>query len=246
MPTTWRNSSSPPLPPPSMSAPITSHIHSRTSQGTLPCSTLSSAAWMLPRTFSSPPTTPSPISPCAVATTIPTTSSTHKKDKTITPSNGSERTKQKIAKLQRKTTRRKENYNNTITKRIVDSSSFIGVETLNITGMFRNKHLAYALSDASMGQILEMIKYKSAWYGRKVQAIDQYTASSKRCHCCGHIEHDFSLSITRWTCPQCGVVHDRDINAAKNILYYALCACYGDTEGTKIFNTYLANNQKAA
>ena len=63
-----------------------------------------------------------------------------------------------------------------------------------------------------------MLKYKVTWYGRKIVVIDQYFPSSKLCNICGWKYQDLDLSIREWTCPECGSKHDRDINAAKNIL----------------------------
>ena len=145
----------------------------------------------------------------------------HKKDKTIIPSKSYEKTKLKLAKLQRDITNKRSDYNHKVTTDIVSKASFIGVETLNVKGMFRNKHLAYALSDAAMGQILSNLQYKSQWFDTELKHIDMWTPSSKRCSSCGYIMPKMPLNIREWTCPECGEHHDRDINAAKNILWYA-------------------------
>lgn len=125
------------------------------------------------------------------------------------------------ARLQRKIARRREYENHHITTEIVSNHSYIAVETLNVSGMFRNWHLANALSDAAMGTILAMINYKSQWYNRELHAINRWTSSSKRCSCCGYILPKLSLSVREWTCPVCKTHHDRDENASKNILYYS-------------------------
>ena len=83
------------------------------------------------------------------------------------------------AKLERKIARQRNHYNNEMTTEIVANNNLIGVESLRIRNMFRNRHLAYALSDAAMGSVLEMIKYKSEWYGRECKEINQWTPSSK-------------------------------------------------------------------
>lgn len=147
----------------------------------------------------------------------------HKKNTELQPSGRYLRTKQKMALLDRKIARKRELWNHEITKSIIARYGFIGVESLNITGMFRNKHLSNALSDAGMGQVLAMLNYKAQWYGRTLQAIGQWTPSSKRCsHCKHYIKTNLTLSVRQWTCPECGTHHDRDINAAKNILDYAI------------------------
>lgn len=148
----------------------------------------------------------------------------HKTDKIIQPSKSYQRTQQKISRLNRKIAQRRTYYNNVITRKIVEDNAFIGVETLNVKGMFKNKHLAKSLADAAIGDILRMLKYKSDWHNRIIQPIDMWIPSSKRCSNCGYIMKSMPLNIRDWTCPQCGVHHDRDINAAKNIKYFALLA----------------------
>lgn len=88
--------------------------------------------------------------------------------------------------------------------------------------MMANHRLAYALSDAAMYDVLNKLSYKSLWYDRTITAIGQFDPSSQRCSNCGY-QNPFvkKLSVRIWTCPCCGSCHDRDINAAKNILWYA-------------------------
>jgi putative transposase len=69
------------------------------------------------------------------------------------------------------------------------------------------------------GEFVRRLEYKAVWYGRTLSKIDRWYPSSKRCHACGHLlDATLPLDVRQWTCPQCGVCHDRDINAAKNIL----------------------------
>lgn len=145
-----------------------------------------------------------------------------KEYRNLQPSKRYLNTKLAHAKLERKIARQRNHYNNVITTEIVANSNLIGIETLKVTNMFRNKHLAYALSDAAMGSILQMIKYKSEWYKRECKEINQWTPSSKECNVCGYRYKKLTLSVRKWTCPECGTMHDRDINAAKNILKYAV------------------------
>lgn len=132
--------------------------------------------------------------------------------------------RKQLSRLRRKVADRRNDYNNKITKEIVMEHGFIAVETLQVSNMFRNKHLAYALSDVAMGDILAKIAYKSAWYGRVLSPIDRWSPSSKRCSCCGYVRPKMTLSVREWTCPECKTFHDRDVNAAKNILYYGILA----------------------
>jgi putative transposase len=94
----------------------------------------------------------------------------------------------------------------------------ICIEDLNLRGMLKNHSLARAISDASIGQAARMLEEKAARYGKTVVKIDRWFPSSKTCSDCGHIVESLPLSIREWACPECGTVHDRDENAAENIL----------------------------
>lgn len=145
-----------------------------------------------------------------------------KSDDALEPSKSYEQTKLSMAKMERRIAWQRDYWNHHITRSIVESASFIGVESLNVKGMFRNRHLANALSDAAMGDILQKLGYKAGWYGRQIQAIGQWEPSSKRCNDCGYVMPAMPLSVREWDCPMCGAHHDRDINAARNIRDIAL------------------------
>ena len=102
--------------------------------------------------------------------------------------------------------------------RIVRANQIIAVESLNVRGMMANGKIARAVADASFGELLRMIKYKAGWYGRTHLEISQWFPSSKTCSGCGHVLDELNLRVREWTCPKCGIKHDRDQNAAKNIL----------------------------
>ncbi|MGM9629306.1 RNA-guided endonuclease InsQ/TnpB family protein [Butyricicoccus sp.] len=122
-----------------------------------------------------------------------------------------------LAKAHRKVTRKRIYHNNNTTTTLVSSYQGIGVESLNVSGMMHNKHLAKSIADVAFSTILEQIKYKSDWYQRTCVPINQFFPSSKKCHNCGFIFHGLTLSMRDWTCPRCQTHHDRDINAAINI-----------------------------
>ena len=84
--------------------------------------------------------------------------------------------------------------------------------------LVKNRKLAIAISDASWGKIVRQLAYKCQWYGRELVKIDRWFPSSKRCGNCGHIVEKMPLNVREWDCPKCGVHHDRDLNAAQNIL----------------------------
>ena len=89
---------------------------------------------------------------------------------------------------------------------------------LAVKNMIKNPKLALAISDASWCELVRQLEYKCKWYGRTLIKIDRWFPSSKRCGNCGHIVDKMPLNIREWDCPNSGTHHDRDINAAKNIL----------------------------
>ncbi len=93
----------------------------------------------------------------------------------------------------------------------------IAIEDLAVRNMMRNHSLARAIGDASWWELRSMLEYKAEWYGRQVVAIDRFYPSSKTCSACGAIVEKLQLNVRAWTC-RCGAHHDRDVNAAKNIL----------------------------
>lgn len=94
----------------------------------------------------------------------------------------------------------------------------IYLEDLNVRGLVKNHHLARVLSDAAIGMASRMLEAKAARYGKTVVKIDRFYPSSKTCSACGHRLDALPLAVRDWTCPGCGTGHDRDVNAAKNIL----------------------------
>ena len=109
-----------------------------------------------------------------------------------------------------------------LSKYLVETYDTIAMETLNIKGMLQNKRWAPKLQKIGLYKLTTMIKYKSEWYGKKFIQIDQFYPSSKKCNNCGYQKNDLTLDIRQWTCPKCGQTHQRDINAAKNILKKAI------------------------
>lgn len=97
----------------------------------------------------------------------------------------------------------------------------IGLEDLNIKGMITNHKLAKAISDAGWGQFVTRLEYKGELYGCELHRVNRFFPSSKRCSNCGYIKENLTLQIREWDCPECSAHHDRDINAAINILKFS-------------------------
>ena len=128
-----------------------------------------------------------------------------------------ERIRKRIAKLYQRITNIRNDHLNKVSWQIVRDNGTIVLEDLNIKGMMKNHCLAKSVADVSLADLVRMIKYKAAWYGRTVLQVDRWFPSSKTCAECGYIKQDLTLSDREWVCPRCGVKHDRDLNAANNI-----------------------------
>ena len=127
--------------------------------------------------------------------------------------------KVRLARLHEKISNIRKDSLHKLSRSLVDENQIIVTESLNVKGMLKNHHLARSISDASWSELTRQIEYKSRWYGRKYIKIDTFYASSQTCSNCGHKEQRVkNLAVRAWTCPKCSVTHDRDFNAAFNIL----------------------------
>jgi putative transposase len=124
----------------------------------------------------------------------------------------------KVAKVHQEITDARKDFLHKLTTQLVRENQTIAVENLAVKNMLRNHKLAQAISDASWGELIRQLEYKCQWYGRNLVKIDRWFPSSKTCGHCGHIVEKLPLNIREWDCPNCGTKHDRDINAARNIL----------------------------
>jgi putative transposase len=124
----------------------------------------------------------------------------------------------KIARLHARVKDTRTDYLNKVTTDLVRRFDIIALEDLNVRGMGQNHALARALSDAALGGFRRMLEYKCGWYGRELRLADRFAPSSKRCSDCGWTLEDLPLGVRAWDCPRCGEHHDRDVNAARNIL----------------------------
>jgi putative transposase len=111
----------------------------------------------------------------------------------------------------------------------------IGIEELNVKGMLANSRLARTIIDMGWSELRRQLEYKSAWRGGQVMVADRWYPSSKTCSDCGHRLRALDLGIRQWTCPSCGAMHDRDVNAAINLknmaVSFTVSACGGESAG---------------
>ena len=123
----------------------------------------------------------------------------------------------KVAKHHEKVANMRKDFQHKLTTRLVVENQAIGIESLHVRGMVRNRRLAKSISDAGWGEALRQLKYKSEWHGRRLEAKDRFYPSSKTTNCCGAYLVDLRLPDREIVCPDCGQIWDRDLNAALNL-----------------------------
>ena len=133
-------------------------------------------------------------------------------------SNNRYKQRQKVAKVHAQITDSRKDFLHKLTTQLVNENQTIVVEDLAIKSMVKSHKLAQSISDASWGELIRQLAYKCQWYGRELIKLDRWFPSSKRCGSCGHIIDKMPLDVRKWNCPKCKTTHDRDINAAHNIL----------------------------
>ncbi|MBW5485482.1 IS200/IS605 family element transposase accessory protein TnpB [Streptomyces bambusae] len=141
---------------------------------------------------------------------------------------GANRTKarHKVAKIHARIADRRRDHLHKLTTRLVRENQTLVIEDLTVRNMVKNHALARAISDAAWAEFRSMLEYKAQWYGRDIVAVDRFFPSSRLCSNCGTLARSMPLHVRTWTC-DCGTIHDRDVNAAKNLLAagLAVSAC---------------------
>lgn len=133
-----------------------------------------------------------------------------------------ERTRLRLARQHARVVNQRKDWLHKITTYLVRNYDLLSLEDLNVRGMTKNHSLAKAITNVAFGEFNRQIVYKSQMYGKQIYRVDRYFPSSKTCSACGCIQEKMPLLVREWTCPDCGTHHDRDINAAQNLLRQAM------------------------
>ena len=133
-----------------------------------------------------------------------------------------ERTRLRLARQHDRVANQRKDWLHKITTYLVRNYDVIALEDLNVRGMVKNHNLAKAITNVSFGEFNRQIEYKSQMYGKQIYRVDRFFPSSKTCSNCGCVQEKMPLHVREWTCPDCGAHHDRDINAATNLLRQAM------------------------
>ncbi len=136
-------------------------------------------------------------------------------------SKGREKARILLARQHEKVANQREDFLHKTSRLLVDRYGFIGMENLYVRGMVKNHTLAKSISSTGWGMFGMMLNYKARWHGSWIEQVDRFYPSSKTCHSCGYLLPDLPLDIRAWECPACHTHHDRDQNAAINILNQA-------------------------
>ncbi|MCX5367086.1 transposase [Streptomyces sp. NBC_00124] len=126
--------------------------------------------------------------------------------------------RRKVARIHARIADRRRDLLHQLTTRLVRENQTLVIEDLTVTNMVKNRPLARAIADAGWREFRSMLEYKAAWYGREVIAVDRFFPSTRLCSGCGSLREKLPLSVRAWMCGTCGAAHDRDVNAAKNLL----------------------------
>ncbi|WP_405639581.1 RNA-guided endonuclease InsQ/TnpB family protein [Streptomyces sp. NBC_00019] len=129
-----------------------------------------------------------------------------------------DKARRRVARVHARIADRRRDLLHQLTTRLVRDNQTLVIEDLTVTNMVKNRPLARAISDAGWREFRCLLEYKAAWYGREVIAVDRFFPSTRMCSGCGTVRERLPLSVRTWMCGACGAAHDRDVNAANNLL----------------------------
>ena len=132
-----------------------------------------------------------------------------------------EKARLRLARLDAHIANQRKDFQHKLSHRLISEHRLIAIEDLHVRGMMANHSLARSIGDASWSAFAEMLEYKGEWYGCRVVKVDRWYPSSRTCSTCEFVVEQLPLNIREWACPECGTVHDRDVNAAVNLLKQA-------------------------
>lgn len=144
-------------------------------------------------------------------------------------SNNYNKQRQKLALIHEHICNQRKDYLNKVSSMLINENQVIAAETLKVQNMLKNHKLAKSIQNASWSELFRQLDYKAKWYGRSFVQIDTFFPSSKLCSNCNYKLPELPLNAREWTCPHCGVQHDRDMNAANNILKEGIRLIYNLT-----------------
>lgn len=148
----------------------------------------------------------------------------------------------KVVRIHEKITNSRKDFQHKLSTKLINEYDLISVESLAVENMIKNHKLAYSIADSGWSEFVRQLEYKAKWYDKRVIKIDRWYPSSKTCSNCDYVIDKLPLNIRQWKCPKCSQEHDRDINAAKNILrqglnVYSTERSLTNVEGKALVNT---------
>jgi putative transposase len=142
----------------------------------------------------------------------------HQLSRKVKGSNNRNKQRIKLAKAFERLTNQKESYIHYVVNCLLSDYDLVCMEDLNVSGMLKNHKLAKAIQEVGLYRFRQVLTDKAMLNGKQIAFVDRFYPSSKTCHKCGYMKNDLTLADREWTCPICGEHHDRDVNAAMNIL----------------------------